>query len=76
MGLGLMMAFYFVHIRYWAVPVDDGRGRLVLWVGAAANKNREQFEERFRRLVREIEQELKTSAPVERAVKAATLVSA
>ncbi|MBI1750777.1 MAG: cytochrome c biogenesis protein ResB [Acidobacteria bacterium] len=76
MGIGLMMAFYFVHIRYWAVPVNDGRGRLVLWVGAAASKNREQFEERFRRLVREIEQELKANTAAERRVKAAALVGA
>ncbi len=76
MGIGLMMAFYFVHIRYWAVPVNDGRGRVVLWVGAAASKNREQFEERFRRLIREIEQELKASSPAERPVKAASLVNA
>jgi cytochrome c biogenesis protein len=76
MGIGLMMAFYFVHIRYWAVPVDDGRGRLVLWIGAAASKNREQFEERFRLLVKEIEQELQANPADERHVKAASLVSA
>ena len=76
MGIGLMMAFYFVHIRYWAVPVDDGRGRLVLWIGAAASKNREQFEERFRLLVKEIEQELQANPTDERHVKAASLVNA
>ncbi len=76
MGIGLMMAFYFVHIRYWAVPVDDGRGRLVLWIGAAASKNREQFEERFRLLVKEIEQELQVDPAEERHVKAASLVNA
>jgi cytochrome c biogenesis protein len=76
MGIGLMMAFYFVHIRYWAVPVDDGRGRQVLWIGAAASKNREQFEERFRLLVKEIEQELQFNLAEERHVKAASLVSA
>jgi cytochrome c biogenesis protein len=76
MGIGLMMAFYFVHIRYWAVPVDDGRGRQVLWIGASASKNREQFEERFRLLVKEIEQELQANPADERRVKAASLVSA
>jgi cytochrome c biogenesis protein len=76
MGLGLALAFYFVHIRYWAVPVDDGRGRLVLWVGAAASKNREQFEQRFQSLVKEIEKELKTSPVDLRQPKAASLVSA
>ena len=58
MGLGLAMAFYFVHVRYWAVPVNDGRGRLMLWVGASASKNRDEFEERFRKLVNEIENEM------------------
>ncbi len=76
MGIGLMMAFYFVHIRCWAVPVNDGRGRLVLWVGAAASKNREQLEERFRLLVGEIEQELKASASAERPTRAATPAAA
>jgi len=58
MGLGLVMAFYFVHVRYWAVPVNDGRGRMMLWVGASASKNRDEFEEGFRKLVNEIETEL------------------
>jgi cytochrome c biogenesis protein len=58
MGLGLVMAFYFVHVRYWAVPVNDGRGRTMLWIGASASKNRDEFEEGFQKLVREIEEEL------------------
>jgi len=58
MGLGLVMAFYFVHVRYWAVPVNDGRGRTMLWIGASASKNRDEFEEGFRKLVHEIEEEL------------------
>jgi cytochrome c biogenesis protein len=64
MALGLAMAFYFVHLRAWAVPVSDGRGRLVLWVGASASKNRDELEERFRRLVSEIRRALE-SEPVE-----------
>ena len=55
MGLGLAAAFYLVHVRVWAVPVSDDRGRSVLWVGASASKNREEFEERFQKLVEEIE---------------------
>lgn len=62
MALGLVMAFYFVHLRIWAVAVDDGRGRTVLWVGASASKNREQAEARFRRLVAEIEKELQSES--------------
>ncbi len=54
MGLGLAAAFYFIHVRVWAVPVSDDRGRLMLWVGASASKNREEFEERFQKLVEEI----------------------
>jgi cytochrome c biogenesis protein len=60
MGVGLVTAFYFVHVRYWAVPVNDGRGRLVLWIGASASKNRDEFEGRFNRLVQEIKSELET----------------
>ncbi|HVP41883.1 MAG TPA: cytochrome c biogenesis protein ResB [Terriglobales bacterium] len=62
MGVALALVFYFVHIRFWAVPVDDGRGRLVLWVGASASKNRDEVEERFNRLVATIEQNLQGSA--------------
>ncbi len=87
MGLGLAMAFYFVHVRIWALPVSDDRGRLVLWVGASASKNREEFAERFATLVEEIQRELRTAAsrsaaasqqahPARRtARKAATLVN-
>ena len=64
MGVALALVFYFVHIRFWAVPVDDGRGRLVLWVGASASKNRDEVEERFNRLVAKIEQNLQGPAAV------------
>jgi cytochrome c biogenesis protein len=57
MGLGLALVFYFVHTRVWAVPVRDGRGRLMLWVGGTANKNKDVFEHRFRELVKQIESE-------------------
>lgn len=67
MGLGLVMAFYFVHVRYWAVPVDDGRGRTMLWIGASASKNRDEFEERFQKLVREVEEELARRESISRA---------
>lgn len=63
MGLGLVLAFYFVHVRFWIVPVSDGRGRLVLWAGASASKNREELEKRFGRLVEEIEKNLKDASP-------------
>lgn len=62
MAIGLAMAFYFVHLRAWAVPVSDGRGRLVLWVGASASKNRDELEEKFRKLVTEIRKSLESDA--------------
>ncbi len=63
LGLGLAMSFYMVHMRFWAVPVSDNRGRTVLWVGASASKNREEFQERFQRLVTEIQKELGAEFP-------------
>lgn len=59
MGVGLFVAFYLIHMRFWAVPVVDQNGRLVLWLGGAANKNREVFEERFRKLTEKVEEALK-----------------
>jgi len=61
MGLGLALVFYFVHIRVWAVPVRDPRGQLMLWIGGTANKNKDVFEQRFRKLVEQIQTELKIS---------------
>ena len=73
MGAGLMLALYFVHMRFWVMPISDGEGRLVLWIGASPSKNREDFEERFRDLVKEIEKNLKTEAVAGAAVPAASL---
>jgi hypothetical protein len=42
------------------VTVRDARGRLTLWVGGTANKNRDVFEQRFQALVEKIQSELKT----------------
>ena len=58
MGVGLFVAFYLIHMRFWAVPVVDKNGRLVLWLGGAANKNRDVFEERFRNLAGKVEEAL------------------
>jgi cytochrome c biogenesis protein len=65
MGLGLAVVFYLVHMRFWAVPVMDAKGRPALWVGGAANKNREVFEGRFHKLVEAIQSELKPAAAAE-----------
>ena len=61
MGFGLAVVFYFVHVRVWAVPVRDARGQLLLWIGGTANKNKDVFEQRFRKLIEQIESELKVS---------------
>jgi len=60
MGIGLAMVFYIVHVRVWAVPVHDARGRLVLWVGGTANRNRDAFEAKFAALTDAIEKELQS----------------
>ncbi|MGA8489023.1 MAG: cytochrome c biogenesis protein ResB [Terriglobales bacterium] len=61
MGFGLALVFYFVHVRLWAVPVRNARGQLTLWIGGTANKNKDAFDQRFRKLVEEIESELQVS---------------
>jgi cytochrome c biogenesis protein len=74
MGLAMVLVFYYVHARYWAVPVEDGQGRLVLWIGASASKNREEFEQRFNRLADRIQEDLKSQSAAG-AVEAAALVA-
>jgi cytochrome c biogenesis protein len=59
MAIGLTFVFYVVHVRYWVVPVQDARGNLALWIGGSANRNRDAFEQTFRKFVQQIEQELK-----------------
>jgi cytochrome c biogenesis protein len=66
LALGLMVAFYFIPMRFWAVPVDDSRGRLSLWLGAASTKNREDLEARFQRLVADVEKDLQSEGKRER----------
>jgi cytochrome c biogenesis protein len=58
MGVGLVLAFWVLHQRYWAVVVTNKEGRLMLWAGAASNKKRETFDTRFRELADEMEKEL------------------
>jgi len=57
------MAFYLVHQRYWAVAYDDAKtGETVLWLGTAADKNREHFQERFDELAKTIREQVATPA--------------
>jgi len=60
MGLGLVMVFYLVHIRLWAVPIRRADGRWILWVGGTANRNRDVFEQRFDKLVQAMKREIGT----------------
>jgi cytochrome c biogenesis protein len=60
MGVGLTFVFYVTHTRFWAVPVREADGRLRLWIGGTANRNRDAFEERFLELATKIESELKS----------------
>jgi cytochrome c biogenesis protein len=73
MGFGLAVVFYFVHMRVWAAPVCDARGRLMLWIGGTANKNKDVFEQRFSELVKQIESEIKTSSKAGAAAPVASL---
>ena len=59
MAIGLTLVFYVVHVRFWAIAVRDAGGRLALWVGGTANRNRDAFEQRFKSLVEEIQKQLK-----------------
>ncbi|HST11731.1 MAG TPA: cytochrome c biogenesis protein ResB [Terriglobales bacterium] len=61
MGFGLTMVFYVAHTRLWAVPVREANGKLVLWIGGTANRNREALEQRFVLLAEKVEAELKST---------------
>jgi len=74
MGVALALVFYFVHVRLWALPVDGGQGRLTLWLGASASKNREDFERRFRDLVDAVEQNLKSPVSAAKLQRAELMV--
>lgn len=75
MALGLATAFYLVHVRFWAMVVRDERGRPALWIGGSCNKNRPAFEERFRRLLEEVQTELKQESPARASAREASLAS-
>ena len=62
MGIGLTVVFYLAHTRFWIVPVREANGKLTLWLGGTANRNREAFENRFRELAEKIQAELKSQS--------------
>ena len=75
MALGLATAFYLVHMRFWAMVVRDERGRPALWIGGSCNKNRPAFEQRFHRLLEEVQTELKQESPARASSREASLAS-
>jgi cytochrome c biogenesis protein len=66
MGAGLGVAFYMVHMRIWVAAVPNAKGKLVLWVGGQANKNRDRFEQKFNELVDQIRTELDIASAASR----------
>ena len=71
MAIGLTFVFYVVHMRFWVITVQDASGKLSLWIGGTANRNRDAFEVKFKHIVEQIRKELK---PVTAAKKTAELV--
>lgn len=72
MAFGLLLAFYTYHTRWWAQVVPDGLGGLTLWFGAAASKQREAFEQRFREVADEVAEQLNASEALATPAMAAT----
>lgn len=58
MGIGLTLAFYCVHRRYWVSIVDDPKLGTILWIGTQADKNREHYTEEFQSITADIRGEL------------------
>ena len=75
MALGLVMAFYLVHQRYWAMVIETKHGP-ALWIGAAADKNREHYREGFNNLIDDIRAELGHESGEETVPAAKQLVQA
>jgi cytochrome c biogenesis protein len=75
MGVGLATAFYLVHVRFWVVPVRDPQGRLMLWLGGTANKNREAFQDKFARLAERVQEEIKHARSEARAEEHVTTLA-
>ncbi|HEY4901387.1 MAG TPA: cytochrome c biogenesis protein ResB [Terriglobales bacterium] len=66
MGFGLFVAFYMVHMRLWVVAIPDAKGKLVLWIGGQANKNKDRFEQKFKDVVEGIRTELESASTTPR----------
>jgi cytochrome c biogenesis protein len=57
MAIGMVMAFYLVHQRFWVMAIESKNGP-ALWIGTVADKNREHFQESFTKLIDDIRVEL------------------
>jgi cytochrome c biogenesis protein len=73
LGIGLTIVFYLAHTRFWVVPVREANGKLTLWMGGAANRNRDAFEDRFRELTEKITAELKSQKEAPAATQVASI---
>jgi cytochrome c biogenesis protein len=73
MGIGLGVVFYIAHTRLWVVPVRDEAGKLTLWMGGSANRNRDAFAEQFDKLVNEIQAQLETESTARPRTQATSL---
>ena len=73
MAIGLTFVFYVIHLRLWVVPVHDARGGIALWIGGSANRNRDAFEQTFKKIVEEIQKELKSQVAADEQTAAASI---
>ena len=63
---GLMMALYMSHIRIWAVPAKDAKGRSILLMGGQPSKYRASFGVKFTQLADSLDAEFRRApAPTE-----------
>ena len=76
MALGLVMAFYLVHQRYWVAVVQDKSGAAVLWLGTTADKNRDHLQEEFNEMAEEIRSQVAAAPKARAARREASLVGA
>lgn len=62
LALGLGLALYFAHVRYWGLIRIKPDGSCQLWLGGSTSKNRGDFIERFQELVQETRAALQAEA--------------
>ncbi len=74
MALGLVMAFYLVHQRYWIAVVQDKTGAAVLWLGTAADKSRDHLQDEFNEMAEEIRAQVAAEPKTRAAKREASLV--